>query len=148
MKRNSRFSVALHVTAHLAQPEEHRATSEVLAAHLQTHPVVVRRTMAGLREAGLVVSLKGHGGGWALARPATDITLAQIYQALGEQLFASQADESPGCLIEAAVNDALDQVHQDAEALLVARLGRITLHDLSTDVHRRFAVLGQSSKDS
>ena len=42
-------------------------TSEALAKCLGTNPVVVRRTMGSLREAGLVAAERGHGGGWRLA---------------------------------------------------------------------------------
>ena len=67
MSRSARFSVALHVLAHLADAEEPQ-TSEHLAECVGTNPVVVRRTLGGLREAGLVTSTRGTGGGWALAR--------------------------------------------------------------------------------
>ena len=65
--------MALHILAHLAEAGEQPTTSEVLAAHCQTHPVVVRRSLAGLREAGIVASVKGHGGGWTLARPPATV---------------------------------------------------------------------------
>ena len=77
MRRNSRFSVALHILAHLAEAGEQPTTSEVLAAHCHTHPVVVRRSLAGLREAGIVASVKGHGGGWTMARPPPDGLVAR-----------------------------------------------------------------------
>ncbi|WP_245941543.1 Rrf2 family transcriptional regulator [Cereibacter changlensis] len=38
---------------------------------LRTNPSLVRRTMAGLRESGLVTSTKGRHGGWHLARSWT-----------------------------------------------------------------------------
>ncbi|MBC8167648.1 MAG: Rrf2 family transcriptional regulator, partial [Bryobacteraceae bacterium] len=45
--------------------------------------------------------------------------------------------ESPGCLVEQAVNNALSQAFQDAEALLLERLGEVTLATLSADLHAR-----------
>lgn len=66
MKRNSRLSAVLHALLHMAE-RDRPMTSEELAACLHTNPVVVRRTMAGLREAGLVTSGRGHGGGGRLA---------------------------------------------------------------------------------
>src|SRR3989344_1359708 len=82
MKRDSRLSNVLHALLHMAEMEG-PATSEAMAQAMQTNPVVVRRLMAGLRYAGFVSSAKGHGGGWVLSCPLTDITLRDIYEALG-----------------------------------------------------------------
>ncbi|MFL4558517.1 hypothetical protein ACH19I_18325 [Yersinia kristensenii] len=35
-------------------------------------------------------------------------------------------NESPGCLVEKVVNQALEQTRREAEALLLARLGEVT----------------------
>ncbi|MGI9089676.1 MAG: Rrf2 family transcriptional regulator [Gemmatimonadaceae bacterium] len=138
MPRSSRFSVALHVLAHLVEVPEPQ-TSEHLAACVGTNPVVVRRTLAGLREAGLVASSRGTGGGWVLAREAAEITLRDVYAALGERLLhgidvAGPGAPKGGCLIQRAVSGTLDEFLDDAEALLAARLGRITVASLATRV--------------
>ena len=44
--------------------------------------------------------------------------------------------EAPDCLVEQAVNAALDQAFHDAEALLLSRLGEVTLAMLSADFIR------------
>jgi DNA-binding IscR family transcriptional regulator len=115
-------------------------TSEVLAKAMTTNPAVIRRIMAGLRERGYVRSAKGHGGGWVLACDLAEITLMDVYDALGRpSLFAlGHRTPSPECLVEQAVNAALDTAFQDAEALLLSRLGEVTLAALSTDFHARF----------
>lgn len=117
------------------------ATSEVLARSMETNPVVLRRVMAGLREHGYVRSEKGHGGGWTLACDLSTVTLRDIYTALGSPSLLAMGNrtEAPGCLVEAAVNAALDESFQEAEALLLARLGEVTLATLSADVRRRHA---------
>jgi DNA-binding IscR family transcriptional regulator len=114
-------------------------TSEVLAKAMDTNPVVLRRVMAGLREEGYVRSEKGHGGGWTLACDLSKVTLRDIYIALGSPslLAIGNRTEAPGCLVEEAVNAALDRSFQDAEALLLARLGEVTLARLSGDFRRR-----------
>lgn len=50
---------------------------------LDTNPALVRRSMAGLREAGYVRSEKGHNGGWSLSCDPTTVTLLDIYKAVG-----------------------------------------------------------------
>lgn len=148
MKRDSKLSAILHVLLHMAEMDE-PATSESLAQAMHTNPVVVRRLMAGLRQAGFVSSAKGHGGGWVLSCPLSTVTLADIHAAVGAPalLAFGNRTESPGCIVEQAVNTALDGACREAEALLLARLGRITLADLSKDFHRRMYEGGFTAKD-
>lgn len=121
-------------------------TSEMLAKPMGTNPVVIRRVMAGLRDQGYVRSEKGHGGGWTLACDLSRVTLRDVYVALGSPsvLAMGNRTETPGCLVEQAVNAALGQAFEDAEALLLVRFGEVTLAMLSTDVHERLIARGKS----
>ncbi len=105
---------------------------------LRTNPVLVRRTLAGLRERGLVSASKGHGGGWGLARPLDGISLYDVYEALGEpELFAiGYRSETSQCRVERAVNASLGQTLSEAEALILARLRAVTLAALLEGVER------------
>jgi DNA-binding IscR family transcriptional regulator len=129
---------------------EHRGpvTSEVLAKAMHTNPVVLRRVMAGLRDQGFVRSEKGHGGGWTLARDLSEITLRDIHSALGSPaLFAiGNRTDAPDCLVEQAVNAAVNATLRDAETLLLARLGDVTLAMLSADVRRRHLARTRNKK--
>ncbi|NGO52559.1 RrF2 family transcriptional regulator [Allomesorhizobium camelthorni] len=146
MKRNSRFSSALHMLVHMAEAGGRALTSEELSSFIHTNPVVVRRSIAGLREAGVVASSRGHGGGWQLGRAPERITLAEISSALGETLLPfSTEPESPGCLVEQAVIAALEGFRTEAERLLAEKLGRITLADLAADFRRRYDEIGVTS---
>jgi Rrf2 family protein len=128
----------LHVLIHMDR-HEGPVTSELIARMLNTNPVVVRRTMAGLREQGYVTSEKGHGGGWLLARPLDEITLRDVYDALGQPtVFAlGVAQDHPDCLVEQAVNEAVSEALREAEARLLARLGEITIGSLAREFERR-----------
>jgi DNA-binding IscR family transcriptional regulator len=114
-------------------------TSAALAICMTTNAVVVRRTMAGLREAGLVRSEKGHGGGWEIARDHAAVTLKDIYDALGAPSLMAMGVhlESPSCLVEQAVNHSLTSAFAEAEAVLIGRLADVTLAQLAADFHRR-----------
>lgn len=114
-------------------------TSEELAACFQINPVVIRRTMAGLREAGLVASERGHGGGWRLRREPGRISLRDVYAALGEPMVFQMAPhtESPGCIVEQAVNGAMEDAFEEARALLMSRFETITLAALAADIAKR-----------
>jgi Rrf2 family protein len=146
MRRDSRLSVALHALVHMAHAG--LLTSEEMAAQGETNPVVIRRTMAGLRAAGIVRSEKGHGGGWSLVRPLEDVTLYDVYEALGEPTILAMGNrtESPGCLVETAVNRALAGAFEAAEALFVSELRSITIAELARDVGPHLGTHGEKSK--
>lgn len=136
MKRARRLSVALHVLVHLAERPDIPQTSEGLARCVGTNPVVIRRTLAGLREAGFVRSVAGPGGGWSLARAPDAIALGEVCQALGERLlFAIELAAPSGCRVQAAVTGVLDDFLDDAEALLLERLDRVSIASLASRVH-------------
>ena len=98
--------------------------------------------LGSLRQLGYVDAVKGHGGGWSITCDLDRVTLHDIYRAVGSpSIFAmGNRTERPACLVEQAVNAALDSTFREAEALLNARLAGITLADLSADFNRRFAL--------
>jgi Rrf2 family protein len=134
VRQDSRLSRMLHVLLHMAR-HDGPMTSETIAKMLGTNPVVVRRTMAGLREAGYVSSVKGHGGGWTLASDLSDVSLLDIHRAVGgPRIFAiGNESDNPECAVEQSVNRALDDALREAEALLTARLAAVTLAELAAD---------------
>jgi Rrf2 family protein len=137
MKRDSRLSFALHALLHMAEQPGVTMTSTEMATYSGTHPVVVRQTFAGLREAGIVSSRKGRGGGWQLARPPAEITLEQVQRALNERVVdVSSKDVAghEGCLVQRVVHGALDDAVAEANRVLDRHLAGITLADLGADV--------------
>ncbi|WP_163850271.1 RrF2 family transcriptional regulator [Pseudooceanicola aestuarii] len=140
MKRDSRLSTVLHGLLHMAQADM-AMTSDVLAACMGTNPVVVRRNMGLLRKAGIVSSTKGHSGGWRIVADLDTITLRDLHDALGEPaVFAiGIRNAQTECLVEQAVNAALDETLTEAEALLLRRFETITLGQLAEDFSTRFA---------
>ncbi|ASM75116.1 MULTISPECIES: RrF2 family transcriptional regulator [Roseobacteraceae] len=140
MKRDSRLSSVLHALLHMAE-REGPMTSDDLAQCLGTNPVVVRRTMGFLREAGIVTSDRGHAGGWRITADLSAVSLRHLHDALGEPaLFAvGNRNDAPGCLVEQTVNAALDESFSEAEALLLARFENVTLADLAADFAVRHA---------
>ena len=128
MRHDSRLSATLHALLHMA--EQDRPMTSGRAGRVHGHQsVVVRRTMAGLRDAGFVRSEKGHGGGWEIACDLAAVTLKDVYDALGSPTLLAIGVhlESPSCLVEQAVNRSLTHAFAEAEALLISRLGTVTL---------------------
>lgn len=147
MQMDARLSRMLHVLVHMGAGDR-PLTSQDAAKMLGTNAVVVRRTMAGLRDAGYVTSVKGHGGGWSLARPLDEITILDVYTGLGEpRLFLiGPASEAPDCLVEQEVNASLEATFQDARKLLLARLGAVTLADIAAGLEARLESQGKRNQ--
>jgi len=139
MRKDSRLSRMLHLLLHMSKFDK-PTTSEAIAGMLGTNPVVIRRTLAGLREHGYVASEKGHGGGWVLARPLEEITLLDIHRALGtpETFAIGNAQDNPTCAIERSVNAALGEAFLEAEKLLFERMQAITLAMLAEEFNARY----------
>lgn len=132
MKRNSRLSLALHSLSHMAGEPGRVRTSADIADHAGTNPVVVRRVLGKLREAGLLTSEKGHAGGWKLAKAAERITLADVYLALDEKLVAGSGDdtEPSHCSVEIGLQSRVAEVLHDIEESLVERLRETKISDV------------------
>jgi DNA-binding IscR family transcriptional regulator len=143
MRNDGRLSRMLHVLIHMAR-HDGPMTSETIAQMLGTNPVLIRRTMAGLRDAGYVRSEKGHGGGWTIAADLDAVTLLDVHRAVGgPRLFAiGIEDPEPGCQVANVVNGALSNALQEAERSLIARLGSISLAALVRTFNDRCASVG------
>jgi DNA-binding IscR family transcriptional regulator len=143
MRTDSKLSSILHLLLHMAHSDR-PLTSEELAGFLHTNPVLVRRTLAGLRERGYVASEKGHGGGWVLTADLHRVTLRDVYEAVGSPtVFAiGNRVEQPGCLVERVVNQSLGDALAEAEALLLARFAQVTLAELSERFNAQYPKQG------
>ncbi|RME28777.1 MAG: Rrf2 family transcriptional regulator [Deltaproteobacteria bacterium] len=137
MPISARFAMAAHVLGMLALRERAGAgpaTSEVLAASVNTNPVVVRRIIGELRRAGLVRTRRGVGGGAVLARAPDAITLRQVYEAVAEPsplLPCAPGTPKTRCDLGARAHEVLGEVVADAEEALRVRLARTTVADLA-----------------
>lgn len=135
MKRNSRLSLALLTLGHMAGKPDVSLTSGEIAAYAGTNPVVVRRVLGMLRKAGLLISTKGHAGGWKLACSPQNISLADIYLALDERLIGSdQKQDKARCSLEHVVQRQVSSVMEDIETSLVERLSTTTIADICKTV--------------
>ena len=132
MKRNSRLFLALHSLAHMAEDPERTYTSDELAKHICTNPVVVRRVLGNLRKAGVLASKKGHAGGWRLAHTPETITLADVYLALdGHLTVYSEEENAPACSTERALQEKISGVLKEIEQGLIQKLADIPISKVS-----------------
>ena len=90
---------ALQATIYLAlQPEGEMTSIKELTARLEIPAPFLAKILQSLTYKGLLKSLKGPAGGFALAMPATDITLFHIVEAIdGAALIQNCVMGFPEC---------------------------------------------------
>lgn len=137
MNTNQRFAISIHALTLLAASLE-PLTSEAIASSVDTNPVVIRRTMAGLRERGLVESKPGAHGGWKLRREPRQIGLYEVYRSLDEMnVLAMHSHPNKYCPIGGNIKGVLQNVFDEAQAGLEKALGNYTVADILSDVRAR-----------
>lgn len=133
MQISTRFTIAAHALLCVAHfSSECKVTSGFIAESVGVNPVVIRRTLGQLKEAGLVRVESGVGG-TTLARPAEKITLLDVFRAVGSvggSLFDFHSTPNPACPVGRNVHAVLDTELSAAQAALEERLEQTSLADL------------------
>jgi DNA-binding IscR family transcriptional regulator len=126
------FAIGVHA---LALPARTPGTtpSAHIAGSVNTHAVSLRRVVVRFVRAGLVISHEGRDGGYRLARPAAEITLADVYRALraAGPLPPSSAVPNPQCPVGSGIRAALGEVADEAERRLLDDLAGHTIAEVS-----------------
>ena len=132
---NESFAVSVHILTLLAAYPESPLTSDAIANSVDTHPVVIRRTMSHLRQHGLVESRPGTNGGWRLVKPAKDISLCEVYHALShDSVLSLHSHPNPICQVGGNIQEPLQRVFGRAQDAMEAELERFTIADILQDV--------------
>ena len=137
---SSRVAVAVHVLAYMAWKRSEAQTSERLASSVNTNPVVVRRIIGALRNAGMVSVQPGVGGGATLAREPGDITLLDVYRAVedDEELFSLHPSEPKrSCNVGGNIRDVLRPIFCRAHRAMECVLAEVTIDDVGREVMSR-----------
>ncbi len=110
-------------------------SSALLAASVNTNPVVIRRLLLVLRKARLVETRKGSGWGSRLSRPAARINLAEVYRAVegGGPFCLPRRKPNGACPVGRGIHAALGKIFVSAQAALEQDLSRTTLAGLLLD---------------
>ena len=132
MSTNSRFAVAVHVLSLMAWSGEEPLKSEQVAESVNTNPVVIRRMLLELAEAGLVVSQTGSLGGSRLANDPAKTTLLDIYRALecGGVFSLHRAPPSRDCPVGVNIETVLGDVLLEVDTAVEKVLQNITINDV------------------
>ncbi|MGH2901798.1 MAG: RrF2 family transcriptional regulator [Solirubrobacteraceae bacterium] len=99
-------------------------------------PEYAAKLMRALRQAELVVSTRGAGGGYRLARPASEVTAWQVIQGLGGSLFPAEFCETHPGLRHDCVHStgcSLRGLWSSVEHAIRAVLEKVTVADLARE---------------
>ncbi|MCA3186614.1 MULTISPECIES: Rrf2 family transcriptional regulator [unclassified Cupriavidus] len=135
MSTSSRFAVAVHILTLLAQAEG-PVPSSMIAGSVGTNPALIRRMIGTLTEAGFVTTSMGSTGGATLARPASDITLLDVFRATETTALITlhQSAPNPACMVGREITGALQAVADRAQAAMDASLAEITIASMLGEV--------------
>jgi Rrf2 family protein len=130
VKLSEAASIALHAMTLLASDADRHVTVRDLASRLPVSEAHLAKVMQRLVKAGLVASVRGPGGGFALREDPSATTLLQIYEAiegkleLSECMFPDRPEACSTCILDDALAEANRIVH--------ARLARTRLAQLTS----------------
>ncbi|WP_428067571.1 Rrf2 family transcriptional regulator [Chryseobacterium gambrini] len=130
---NTRFATAIHIMTLLTESPQDWLTSEWIAGSININPVIVRKELGVLREAGLITSRQGKEGGSQLAKSADSIRISEIYLVVKntEVLGKKNNNPNPVCPVGKEINNHLKNLFSETDQLVLDFLGNKSLKQFS-----------------
>jgi len=130
---NGRFQIALHILSLLGQAGNELLSSDYIAGSVNANPALIRKEIGNLSKNGLIKSKEGKTGGYAISKPAEQITLGDIYVAVSQNQGLGFAKNTPNplCPIGKQINQRLGDLYKNLDHTLMAQLNAITLKDFT-----------------
>ena len=146
MQISSRFTIALHIfTCVDVFKDEYKVTSDFLAGSINTNPVIIRKILTQLKNAGLINVARGTGG-IELTRDLSEITFFDVYKAIGAvengDLFHFHESPNPECPVGRNIHALLDGKLKAVQNAMEDELRNHTLRDLHDGIAE---LLGEES---
>ena len=138
MQISSRFTVALHIfTCVDTFKDEYKITSDFLAGSINTNPVIIRKILTQLKNAGLITVARGTGG-IELTRPLKEITFYDIYEAIepieNGELFNFHENPNPKCPVGSNIHTLLDDKLKTIQLAMENEMKKYSVADLHTEM--------------
>ena len=136
MQISSRFTIALHIfTCVDTFKNDYKITSDFLAGSINTNPVIIRKILAQLKNAGLITVARGTGG-ISPTRPLKEISFYDVYQAIepieNGDLFNFHSSPNPQCPVGKNIHALLDDKLKTIQLAMENEMKKYTLDDLKT----------------
>ena len=140
MQISSRFTIAIHMLACMdVFKDEYKITSDFLASSINVNPVIIRKILSQLKDAGLIEVKRGPGGA-AIAKPLDEITFFDVYQSVDcieeNTLFHFHENPNPDCPVGKNIHQVLDDKLLRIQAAMEQELKSITLADMDTELEK------------
>lgn len=139
MQFSSRFTIAVHILLAVNEFDgQFKTTSNFLGNSVNVNPVIIRKTLGQLKDAGLVTVEAGVGGA-SLAKEPKKITLWDIFCAVEdkkEDLFHFHENPNPDCPVGANIHAVMDGRLRKFKRNLQKDLDDVTLQDLVKDLRK------------
>ena len=138
MQISSRFTIAIHMlTCMETFKEEYKITSDFLASSINVNPVIIRRILSQLKEAGLIEVKRGTGDA-GIIKPLEEITFFDVYRAVEcieeNTLFHFHENPNPACPVGRNIHNILDDKLFKVQEAMEQELKSITLADVIRDL--------------
>lgn len=136
MAANSQFSMAVHILTLLAASGDENVKSDDIADSVNTNPVVIRRLLSQMNNAGLVASQTGAFGGTRLARAPEEISLCEIYKSVscGEVFALHGRSPNQDCPVGRNIEAVLCRLQKEIDKAVGDKLGQYTLANIIENV--------------
>ncbi|SDS06600.1 Rrf2 family protein [Paraoerskovia marina] len=133
MRISARADYAIRAGAELAAADNARAVTAAELASAQSIPhKFLEGILTDLRRDGLVLSQRGAGGGYRLARPASEVTLADVIRAVDGPLVFVRGERPPDLERYSGAATALLDVWVALRATVRSVLEAVTLEQLAS----------------
>ena len=134
MQISSRFTIALHIfTCVETFKNDYKITSDFLAGSINTNPVIIRKILTQLKNAGLIRVARGTGG-ISPTRPLKEISFYDVYQAIepveNGDLFNFHSSPNPQCPVGKNIHALLDDKLKTIQLAMENEMKKYTLDDL------------------
>lgn len=131
MQYSHKLSDAVHVLAYVQIGAGWDLSSKKIAASIEANPSVVRRLMAMLVKGGLLTSHPGMVQP-ALARPAAEISLLDVYRVVAADTPLLHVDEktNPQCPIGGNIQDTLNEVYAQVQQAAEAKMAEVSVQQI------------------
>ena len=136
MYGNTTFPVAIHAICSVAALTERwkgpPAQAPVIAKSINTHEVVVRKVLSALVRAKLLQVERGARGGYTLAKPSKNISLADVYNALSKErpFELHKKKGNPMCPVSRSIKPILSPIIDDVHETVLKTLAKKTIYNL------------------
>ena len=123
------FAICIHILTLLTHDQEHWLSSSKIAASININPVLVRKELLKLKEAGMIQVKEGKCGGSKLALSPDHIFLSDVFKITnGEHLFSFAKNEpNQECPVGKSINTWLENLYSDIDDSVVQLLDNKSL---------------------